>query len=111
MANPIFNEIENLIKNNEVVLFMKGNKDFPQCGFSSKVVTILNKHRVNFKDVNVLENEEIRQGIKEFSDWPTIPQLFIKGEFIGGCDIVTELYFSGEFHQLLETKNVRHACS
>ncbi len=95
----IHNHIDNLIKNNDIVLFMKGTKDFPQCGFSSAVVNILTKLEVDFKDINVLENMDIREGIKIYSDWPTIPQLYIKGEFIGGCDIVKELYANGELQQ------------
>jgi len=98
--NNIHSFIDDLIKNNDVVLFMKGTADFPQCGFSSTVVGILNKLDITFKDVNVLENQEIRQGIKEYSDWPTIPQLYIKGEFIGGCDITKELYESGELQTM-----------
>ncbi len=100
----IYNEIENVIKNTDVVLFMKGVKNFPQCGFSSVVCTILQKLNIEFLDINVLENIEMRDGIKQFSDWPTIPQLYIKGEFIGGCDIVKELYNSGELQKILEDK-------
>jgi len=97
MANQdIHNYIDNLIKENEVVLFMKGTVDFPQCGFSSTVVNILQKLNIIFKDINVLENMDIREGIKIYSDWPTIPQLYVKGEFIGGCDIVKELYAKSE---------------
>ncbi|MBP9792295.1 MAG: Grx4 family monothiol glutaredoxin [Rickettsiales bacterium] len=94
--------IENIIKNNDVVLFMKGTSSAPQCGFSNVVCKILNYFNVEFKDINVLENNDIRQGIKEYSDWPTIPQLYIKSEFIGGCDIIREMYDSGEFKTLLE---------
>ena len=97
--------IENIIKNNDVVLFMKGTKSFPQCGFSGTVVGILEKLDVHFEDVNVLENNDIRQKIKEYSDWPTIPQLYINGEFIGGCDIVKQHYMSGELQKLLKAKS------
>lgn len=97
---PIQEKIQNLIDSNRVVLFMKGTADFPQCGFSSKVVHILRLCNIEFLDVNVLDDAEMRQGIKDFSHWPTIPQLYINGEFIGGCDIATQLYESGE----LQTK-------
>ena len=100
--NPIFVEIQSTIDENDVVLFMKGNKQFPMCGFSAAVVQALGTLGVEFKDVNVMENEEIRQGIKEFSDWPTIPQLYIKQEFIGGCDIVKEMFEAGELQDLLK---------
>lgn len=98
--------IQNEVDNNDVVLFMKGNAQFPQCGFSSNVVQILSYLGVDFHDVNVLENDELRQGIKAFSDWPTIPQLYVKGEFIGGCDIVREMFESGELKPLLEEKGI-----
>ena len=98
--------IADTIAKNDVVLFMKGTKMMPQCGFSSKVAGVLNYIGVEFADVNVLADAEIRQGIKEFSDWPTIPQLYVKGEFVGGCDIVTEMALSGELDQLLEAKGV-----
>ena len=100
--SDIITEIKNTIENNKVVLYMKGNKDFPQCGFSATVVKILNDHNVDFLDVNVLSDPEIRQGIKEFSDWPTSPQLYINAEFIGGCDIVKEMSQSGELAELLK---------
>ena len=100
--------IENLIENNDVVLFMKGTKTMPQCGFSSRVAGILNYMGVDFADVNVLEDESIRQGIKDFSDWPTIPQLYVKGEFVGGCDIVTEMTLSGELDQLFDQKGIAY---
>ena len=93
--------IDETVKNNKVVLFMKGTTDFPQCGFSSAVVHILNTLNVAFKGINVLDNAEIRQGIKDYSDWPTIPQLYIDGEFIGGCDIVKELHSNGELTVML----------
>lgn len=97
----ILQEIDQIVKNNDVVLFMKGTADFPQCGFSGTVVSILKHLSVNFKDVNVLERVEIREGVKIYSDWPTIPQLYIKGEFIGGCDIAKELFASGELAKML----------
>lgn len=100
--NKIFDFIRNEINEHEVVLFMKGTADFPQCGFSAMVVSILQSVSVRFKDHNVLANEELRQGIKEFSDWPTIPQLYIKGEFIGGCDIVREMYENGSLSDLVK---------
>ena len=98
--------ITNEINNNEVWLFMKGTPDAPQCGFSMAISNILKILEVNFKGINVLENEELRQGIKEFSDWPTIPQLYIKKEFVGGCDIVQEMYENGELTKKLEEKNI-----
>jgi monothiol glutaredoxin len=98
--------IKSTIEKNDVVLFMKGTKMMPQCGFSSRVAGVLNFMGVEFADVNVLADPEIRQGIKDFSDWPTIPQLYVKGEFVGGCDIVTEMTLSGELDQLLEAKGV-----
>lgn len=99
----IHDKIENQINSHSVVLYMKGTPDFPQCGFSSQVVSILHNLDVKPFAVNVLEEPEIRQGIKDFSDWPTIPQLYIKGEFIGGCDIVSEMYESGELEKLLSS--------
>jgi len=98
--------IKNEIDNNEVCLFMKGTPDAPQCGFSMAVSNILKILEVNFKGVNVLENQNIREGIKVFSDWPTIPQLYIKKEFIGGCDIVKEMYENGELSKIFESKNI-----
>ena len=94
------------IENNEVCLFMKGTPDAPQCGFSMAISNMLKILNVNFKGINVLENENLRQGIKEFSDWPTIPQLYIKKEFVGGSDIVKEMYENGELIKLLESKNI-----
>ena len=102
----IKNEIKKLIDTNEVCLFMKGVPDAPQCGFSMTVSNILKHLNVNFKGVNVLDDQNLRQGIKEYSDWPTIPQLYIKGEFIGGCDIVKEMFESGELKSLLENKKL-----
>ena len=98
--------IKNEIENNEVCLFMKGTPDAPQCGFSMAVSNMLKLLEVNFQGVNVLEDQNIREGIKLYSDWPTIPQLYIKKEFVGGCDIVKEMYESGELAKLLETKGV-----
>ena len=98
--------IKNEIENNEVCLFMKGTPDAPQCGFSMAVSNMLKILEVNFKGINVLENQELREGIKVFSDWPTIPQLYIKKEFVGGCDIVKEMYENGELKQTLEAKGI-----
>ena len=98
--------IDNEINNNDVCLFMKGTPDAPQCGFSMAVSNILKILDVKFKGVNVLENNEIRQGIKEYSEWPTIPQLYIKKEFVGGCDIIKEIYESGELKKILKNKNL-----
>ena len=98
--------IKKEIENNEICLFMKGTPDSPQCGFSMAVSNMLKILEVNFKGINVLENQNLRQGIKEFSDWPTIPQLYIKKEFIGGCDIVKEMYENGELIKLLENKGI-----
>ena len=99
-------EIENIINKNEVCLFMKGVPEAPQCGFSMTVSKILKHLNVKFKAINVLDNEEIRNGIKVYSDWPTIPQLYIQGEFIGGCDIIKELFEKGELKELLENKKI-----
>lgn len=106
MENQVFAEIQKQIDAAPVVLFMKGTPLFPQCGFSARVVQVLKQVGVAFASVNVLENPEIRDGIKAFSNWPTIPQLYIKGEFIGGCDIVTEMYQSGELQTLLQDKGL-----
>ena len=106
MEQQIKDQIENEISNNEVCLFMKGTPDAPQCGFSMAVSNMLKILEVNFKGVNVLENEHVRQGIKEFSEWPTIPQLYIKKEFVGGCDIVKEMYENGELKKILEKKQI-----
>ncbi len=99
-------KIKDLIKNNDICLFMKGTPDSPQCGFSMAVSNILKHVNVKFKGINVLEDEHLRQGIKDFSDWPTIPQLYIKGEFIGGCDIVKEMFEKGELKNLLKEKEI-----
>ena len=98
--------IKNEIENNEVCLFMKGTPEAPQCGFSMATSNILKILEVNFKGINVLENQNLREGIKVFSDWPTIPQLYVKNEFVGGCDIVKEMYESGELVKLFESKNI-----
>ena len=105
-TTDIKTEIRKTVEENDVVLFMKGTATMPQCGFSSRVASILSYIGVPFKDVNVLESDALRQGIKEFSDWPTIPQLYVKGEFVGGCDIITEMTLSGELDQLLEEKGI-----
>ncbi|KIT14699.1 Grx4 family monothiol glutaredoxin [Jannaschia aquimarina] len=99
-------KIDETVKNNDVVLFMKGTKSMPQCGFSSRVAGVLNYMEIDFQDVNVLDDADIRQGIKDYSDWPTIPQLYVKGEFVGGCDIVTEMTLSGELDEMLKAKGV-----
>ena len=99
-------DIKKMIEENNVCLFMKGVPESPQCGFSMTVSNILKYLKVNFKGVNVLESQDLRQGIKDFSDWPTIPQLYVKGEFIGGCDIVKEMFENGELKSLLESKKL-----
>ena len=101
-------QIKETVDANDVVLFMKGTKTMPQCGFSSRVAGVLNFMDVEFRDVNVLADEEIRQGIKDYSDWPTIPQLYVKGEFVGGCDIITEMTLSGELDQLFDKEGVAY---
>jgi monothiol glutaredoxin len=101
------NLIQNHIETNEVCLFMKGTPDAPQCGFSMAVSNMLKILEVNFKGINVLEDQNLREGIKTFSDWPTIPQLYIKKEFVGGCDIIKELYENGELLKILEKKNIK----
>tara|TARA_B100000941_G_C28413966_1_gene505072 strand:+ start:551 stop:868 length:318 start_codon:yes stop_codon:yes gene_type:complete len=99
-------KIQSLIKENKVCLFMKGTPDNPQCGFSMAVANVLKHLKVNFKGINVLEDETIRQGIKDFSDWPTIPQLYVNEEFVGGCDIVKEMFEKGELKKLFEEKKI-----
>ena len=106
MNENIKNTIQTHIENNDVCLFMKGTPDAPQCGFSMATSNILKVLEVNFKGINVLENQNLREGIKIFSDWPTIPQLYVKNEFIGGCDIVKEMYENGELAKLFESKNI-----
>ena len=106
MDDETKNLIQSHIDNNEVCLFMKGTPDAPQCGFSMAVSNMLKILEVNYKGINVLENQSLSEGIKAFSDWPTIPQVYIKGEFIGGCDIVKEMYENGELKKILETKEI-----
>ena len=108
MANQVFDRIQGDITEHPVMLYMKGTAMFPQCGFSARVVQILTHLGVPFKTANVLEDEELREGIKEFSQWPTIPQLYVKGEFVGGCDIVMEMFQSGELGTLLAEKGIEH---
>ena len=102
----INDQIKNLINKNDICLFMKGTPDVPQCGFSLAVANVLKHLNVKFESINVLENNEMRQGIKQYSDWPTIPQLYIKGEFIGGCDIIKEMFEKGELKELLKNKSL-----
>ena len=107
--NPVFTRIRQEVSDNPVVLFMKGTPMFPQCGFSAAVVQALTNMGVKFKGIDVLTDPGLREGIKQFANWPTIPQLYIGGEFVGGCDIVREMYQSGELQQLLEEKGVAYA--
>ena len=107
MDEQVKSLIQNHIDNNEVCLFMKGTPDAPQCGFSMAVANILKILEVNYKGINVMEDQSLRDGIKTFSDWPTIPQLYIKKEFVGGCDIVKEMYASGELAKLFGDKNIQ----
>ena len=111
MMSEIRDWIDNEVKSNDVLLFMKGTPTFPQCGFSSQVVQILDYLGVDYKGVNVLENMDIRQGVKEYSDWPTIPQLYVKGEFVGGCDIIREMFQAGELQTFMSEKGVTVAQS
>jgi monothiol glutaredoxin len=104
--NPVHERIANDVAENDVLLYMKGTPVFPQCGFSALVVQVLSNVGVKFKAVDVLQDSDIRQGIKEFSDWPTIPQLYVKGEFVGGCDIIKEMYEGGELKPFLEEKGI-----
>lgn len=106
MTDAIQTQIKETVDTNDVVLFMKGTKHFPQCGFSSKVASVLNYLSIEFQDVNVLESDDMRQGIKDFTNWPTTPQLYVKGEFVGGCDIITEMTLNGELDTLLKDKGV-----
>ncbi len=108
MTTTATDQIRETVGAHDVVLFMKGTKTMPQCGFSSRIAGVLNYMGVEFADVNVLADEGIRQGIKEFSDWPTIPQLYVKGEFVGGCDIVTEMTLSGELDQLFDQNGIAY---
>jgi len=104
--NPVFAQIRSDLAENDVVLYMKGTSVFPQCGFSAVVVNILTNIGVTFKSVNILEDEDMRSAIKEFASWPTIPQLYVKNEFIGGCDIIKEMFASGELQGLLKEKGI-----
>ena len=106
MDDQTKNLIQNYIDTNEVCLFMKGTPDAPQCGFSMAISNMLKILEVNYKGINVLETQALREGVKEFSDWPTIPQIYIKGEFVGGCDIVKEMYENGELKKVLEDKGI-----
>lgn len=101
-------QIDETVKANDVVLYMKGTKDMPQCGFSSRVAGVLNFMGVEYSDINVLADDAVRQGIKDYSDWPTIPQLYVKGEFVGGCDIITEMTLSGELDTLFDENGVNY---
>jgi monothiol glutaredoxin len=109
MSDPVQERISGLVEGHPVLLFMKGSPLFPQCGFSSRAVAILNHLGVEFDSVDVLQDQEVRQGIKAFSDWPTIPQLYVNGEFVGGSDIMMEMYESGELAQLLADQGVKSA--
>jgi monothiol glutaredoxin len=109
MTRNVNDEIKSMVEGNDVLLFMKGTPIFPQCGFSSVVAGVLNHLGVEYASVNVLEDMEVRQGIKEYSDWPTIPQLYVKGEFVGGCDIVKEMFEEGELRPFLQDKGVLKA--
>ena len=109
MPEDIQNQIRSKVDSNDVVLFMKGTRHAPQCGFSSRVAGVLNFMEVEYSDVNVLEDQNLREGIKQFSDWPTIPQLYVKGEFVGGCDIVTEMTLSGELDTLFDERDVAYS--
>jgi monothiol glutaredoxin len=106
MDDQVRERIQGDVDANDVVLFMKGTPVFPQCGFSAAVVQVLNHLNVPFKGINVLEDDSVRQGIKDFSNWPTIPQLYVKGEFVGGCDIIREMFETGELMEMLQTKGI-----
>ena len=106
MSEAVHDRIRDEVGANDVVLYMKGTAQMPQCGFSSKVAGVLNYMGVTYKDVNVLADDAVREGIKSFSDWPTIPQLYVKGEFVGGCDIIVEMTLSGELDQMLEAQGI-----
>ena len=109
--NPTHEMLKKEVNENDVVLFMKGSPVFPQCGFSAAVVQVLGELNIKYKSIDVLEDPSVRQGIKDFSNWPTIPQLYVKGEFIGGCDIIREMYESGELQTLIEDKEISKATS
>lgn len=109
MENVVFTRIQKELDENDIVLFMKGTAIYPQCGFSSLVVQVLSQLGVTFRDINILEDNDIRQGIKDFTNWPTLPQLYVKGEFVGGCDIVREMYEEGELQKLLQDKGIQIA--
>ena len=109
MGNEIQESIKSVVESNDVVLFMKGTKETPQCGFSNAIVNILSFMNLDFKDVNVLDDDDLREGVKIFTDWPTIPQLYVKGEFIGGCDIIQDMYKRGELSEVLKSKNISHS--
>lgn len=109
MENVTFDRIRQQINDDNIVLYMKGSAAFPMCGFSAAVVQILSQLGVDFSDINVLEDNDIREGIKEFTQWPTIPQLYVKGEFVGGCDIIREMYETGELEELLQNKGIETA--
>ena len=104
----IHDKIDAQVKSNDVFLYMKGTKDFPMCGFSGRVVQILDYLGIDYQTANVLEDQELREGVKAYTNWPTIPQLYVKGEFIGGCDIVREMFQAGELHHLIHEKGIPH---
>jgi monothiol glutaredoxin len=104
--HPVFDRIKEEVAESPVVLFMKGTPVFPQCGFSATCVQVLSNLGIQFKGINVLEDEEVREGVKAFSNWPTIPQLYVKGEFVGGCDIIREMYESGELSEYFSTNGI-----
>ena len=107
MSDDVQTSIDNAVKGNDVLLFMKGTPTFPQCGFSSVVVQVLDYLGVEYQAVNVLDNQDVREGIKTYSDWPTIPQLYVKGEFVGGCDIIKEMFEAGELKEYLDEKGIK----
>ena len=107
MTNPIFTRIEEDVKKSDIVLYMKGNPMFPQCGFSAAVVEVLNHFKVDFETFDVLQDSALREGVKEYSEWPTIPQLYVKGEFVGGCDIIREMAANGELVGLFEQNDIK----
>lgn len=106
MTNPVFTRIEDDIKNSDIVLYMKGSPMFPQCGFSAAVIEVLNHFKVDFEAFDVLQDPALRDGIKQFSEWPTVPQLYVKGEFVGGCDIIREMAANGELGGLFEKNDI-----